>query len=400
MTDAYIPHGGYWSTPFARWQGTMAHLHSLEFAAHVAKDELARRKISTDEIDVGVLGITIPQKQSFWGLPWTTAMMGADHIPGPTISQACATSARCLQSASLEIDGGAAEAVLVLTADRTSNSPHVYYPAPAAPGGVGAHENVVLDNFSSDPYAKCGMIDTAENVAAKWQITTAEQHDVAIRRGEQYLDATNNDGAFHKRYMTLPFAVPDARFRKTVTTLETDEGIRPATHDGVKDLKPVKDGGTVTFAGQTHPADGSAGMIVTTRDRARDISHGSGVEIRIRGLGMARVDKAMMPYAPVPAAQRALDDADLSIDAIDAIKTHNPFAVNDVVFAREMGIDVMSMNNYGCSLIWGHPQGPTGLRCIIELIEELTMRGGGNGLFTGCAAGDTAMSVIVEVTEG
>jgi acetyl-CoA acetyltransferase family protein len=398
MTNAYIPHGAYWSTPFARWQGTLSHLHSLEFAAHVAKDEMARREISTDDINVGILGITVPQKQSFWGLPWTTAMMGADHIPGPTISQACATSARCLQTASLEIDGGAADSVLVLTADRTSNSPHVYYPAPHGPGGTGAHEDVVLDNFSSDPYARCGMIDTAENVAAKFQITTAEQHDVVVRRHEQYLDATADDGAFHKRFMTLPFAVPDARFRKTVATLQGDEGIRETTHDSVKGLKPVKDGGTVTFAGQTHPADGSAGMVVTGRDRAKEMSNGSGVEIRIRGLGMARVDKAFMPYAPVPAAQRALADAGLSIDAIDAIKTHNPFAVNDVVFAREMGIDVMTMNNYGCSLVWGHPQGPTGLRCIIELIEELMIRGGGNGLFTGCAAGDTAMSVIVEVT--
>ena len=400
MTEAYIPHGGYWSTPFARWQGTLAHLHSLEFAAHVAKRELERREISTDEIDVGILGITIPQKQTFWGLPWTTAMMGADHIPGPTISQACATSARCLQTASLEIDGGAAKAVLVLTADRTSNGAHVYYPAPAGPGGTGAHENPVLDNFSDDPYAGCGMIDTAENVARKWQITTEEQHDVVLRRHEQYGEATADDAAFHKRFMTLPLDVPDAGYRKTVATLDGDEGIHATTRESLDRLKPVLKDGTLTYAGQTFPADGNAGMIVTDRDRAKALSSGSGIEIRIAGLGMARAEKAFMPYAPVPAAERALADAGLSIDRIDAIKTHNPFVVNDVVFARETGADLMSMNNYGCSLIWGHPQGPTGLRCIIELIEELIMKGGGNGLFTGCAAGDTGMAVVVEVSGG
>mgnify|MGYP000565683525 CR=1 FL=1 len=79
------------------------------------------------------------------------------------------------------------------------------------------------------------------------------------------------------------------------------------------------------------------------------------------------------------------------------VKTHNPFAVNDLVFAHETGFDVMKMNNYGCSLIWGHPQGPTGLRTILEMIEELVMRGGGRGVFTGCAAGDTAMAVVLEV---
>jgi acetyl-CoA acetyltransferase len=74
------------------------------------------------------------------------------------------------------------------------------------------------------------------------------------------------------------------------------------------------------------------------------------------------------------------------------VKTHNPFAANDIAFARETGFPLERMNNYGCSLIWGHPQGPTGLRSIIELIEELALRGGGVGLFTGCAAGDSGMA--------
>jgi acetyl-CoA acetyltransferase len=82
-----------------------------------------------------------------------------------------------------------------------------------------------------------------------------------------------------------------------------------------------------------------------------------------------------------------------------AIKTHNPFAVNDIYFARQTGADLMAMNNYGSSLVWGHPQAPMGTRAIIELIEELTQRGGGYGLFTGCAAGDTAMAVVLEVCD-
>ena len=102
--------------------------------------------------------------------------------------------------------------------------------------------------------------------------------------------------------------------------------------------------------------------------------------------------------APIPASRRALAQAGVSIKDIKAIKSHNPFAVNDIIFAREMGIDVMAMNNYGCSLIWGHPQGPTGMRAVIELIEELILLGGGYGLFHGCAAGDTAMAVVIRVT--
>ena len=399
MTDAYIPYGAYWTTPFARWQGSLAHLHSLRFAAHVAKSELERRDIALDDIDYGVLGITVPQQRSFWGLPWVTAMMGADHIPGPTVSQACATGARSLQTASQEVAGGTAAVALVVAADRTSNNPHVYYPAPDSPGGTGEHENTVWDNFNDDPYARCSMIDTAENVARKWQIPTEEQHEVVLRRYEQYDEATADGEAFHARYMSLPLEVPDARYRKTTATLSGDEGIHRTTRDRLEKLKPIKQDGTVTSGGQTHPADGNAAMVVTSHDRARALSADSSVEIRIKGFGMARVEKAFMPYAPVPAAQRALDDADLTLDKIDAVKTHNPFAVNDIVFSRETGRDVMAMNNFGCSLVWGHPHAATGLRSVIELIEELAQRGGGTGLFTGCAAGDTAMAVVVEVGE-
>jgi len=80
------------------------------------------------------------------------------------------------------------------------------------------------------------------------------------------------------------------------------------------------------------------------------------------------------------------------------IKSHNPFAVNDIAFARAFGLDWKDMNNYGCSLIWGHPQGPTGLRAIIEMIEELVLQGGGYGLFQGCAAGDSALATIIKVS--
>ncbi len=79
--------------------------------------------------------------------------------------------------------------------------------------------------------------------------------------------------------------------------------------------------------------------------------------------------------------------------------THNPFAVNDLIFARETGYPLERMNAYGSSLIFGHPQAPTGLRSIAELIEELRLRGGGVGLFTGCAAGDTGAALVLRVQD-
>lgn len=394
---AEIPYGAYWSTPFSRWQGSLSHLNSVEFAAHVAKAELARRDIPPESFDYGILGMTVPQQHSFYGLPWLMGMIGAEHVGGPTLAQACATSTRCLVAASQEIEAGMAETVLVVTADRVSNGPQITYPNPKAPGGLGDHENWTLDNMARDPFAQVAMIQTAENVAGKYQVTTEQQHEIVLRRQEQYDDACADDGAFHKRFMTLPFEVPDRRYRKTAATLEGDEGIRRSSAEGLAALKPVMEGGSVTFGGQTHPADGNAGMVVTTPERARELSAEPDIAVKLLGFGLARAEKAFMPEAPVPAAKRALEAAGIGIGDIDAVKTHNPFAVNDVVFARETGFDAMEMNNYGCPLIWGHPQAPTGLRAIIEMIEELALRGGGTGLFTGCAAGDTAMAAVIQV---
>ncbi len=396
---AEIPYGCYWSTPFARWQGSFSTLNSIEFAAHVAKAELERRGLDGEIFDYGVLGTTIPQPHSFYGLPWLMGMIGAARVGGPTINQACASGTRALLAGAQEIAAGLSETALVVTCDRTSNGPHIYYPNPRAPGGTGGAENWVLDNFSCDPLGRHAMIDTAENVARKHAVDSAQQHELVLRRLAQYQDALSEDHAFQKRYMTLPFEVPSGNYKRAAGSLEGDEGVTTSTPEGLAKLRPVKEGGSVTFGAQTFPADGNSALIVATPERAAELSRDPGIAVRLRGFGSARTELAFMPEATIPAAGRALHQAGLGIAEMDAVKTHNPFAVNDIVFAKQTGCDLAAMNNYGCPLIWGHPQGPTALRAIIELIEELALRGGGRGLFAGCAAGDTSMAVVLEVGE-
>jgi len=394
-----VPYGGYWSTPFARWQGSLSTLHSLRFAAHVARSELAARKLDTQVFDYGVLGMTRPEKGSFYGLPWLMGLAGAGHVGGPTVSQACATGLRAMLAATQEIDVGLAQCALAITCDRTSNGPHLYYPNPDAPGGTGEAEDWIMQSMACDPLGGHSMTRTAENVAGKFHVSTAEQHELVLRREDQYRAALADDGAFQKRYMTLPFAVPDTRFGKIVGELSTDEGVRFSSAEGLARLKPVIDGGTVTFGGQTHPADGSAAMIIARPARARELSRRPEIRIELLGFGLARAALAFMPEAPIEATRRALEAADTRIGDVHAIKTHNPFAVNDIAFARATGVDAQVMNNYGCSLVYGHPNAPTGLRGAMELIEELVLRGGGTGLFAGCAAGDTAMAVVIRVSD-
>ncbi len=395
---AYIPYGGYWSTPFAKWQGSFANLHPFHFAAQVTRRALEERNISPKEFTSLYLGTTVPAKQSFYGAPWMAGMVGADGITGPLFSQACATSARVIGSAAFEVEAanGAETTLLCITADRTSNGPHLLYPNPLAPGGRGEAEDWVWDNFNLDPYARNSMLQTAENVARELDISTAEQHQAVLIRYAQYQQALEDGAAFHKRYMITPVEINPSG-RKVVGTLEYDEGIFPTTAEGLARLKPVLPDGTITFGGQTYPADGNAGMIVTSRDKAAELSRDPKIEIQLLAFAEGRAPKGYMPKANAPAVRRVLQLAGIALSDVKAIKTHNPFAVNDCFLSRELGIPLEGMNNYGSSLIWGHPQGPTGMRLIIELIEELVLLGGGYGLFTGCAAGDTAAAVVLEV---
>jgi acetyl-CoA acetyltransferase len=395
--NVFIPYGGYWSTPFVRWQGSFAHLHPILFAAEITRNALQARGLAAGQFDALFLGMTVPQKHAFYGAPWLAALIGAPELTGPLLAQACATSARVLASAALEVETGHQQAVLALTTDRTSNGPHIYYPNPLAPGGRGETEEWVWENFNYDPYAGNAMIQTAENVARESDISKEQQDDLMLLRCAQYQDALKDDASFHRRYMVKPVEVKDVAGRKVTAVVQDDEGVFPTTRDGLAKLKPVLEGGTVTFGGQTYPADGNAGMVVTTRERALEMSGGRGIPVQLISFGTARAKKGFMPQAPVPAAQRALQQAGLEISDLRAIKTHNPFAVNDIYFSEQMGVPVESMNRFGSSLVFGHPQAPTGMRLMIELVEELTLAGGGYGLFTGCAAGDTAMAWIVQV---
>ncbi|UCC79849.1 MAG: thiolase family protein [Candidatus Zixiibacteriota bacterium] len=394
FSKSYIPYGGYWSSPYAKWQGSFANMHALELAAGTAGKFFENRKISPDKFDNLYLGQTIPQLQCFYGGPWIAGMLGNGNITGPVINQACITGVVCVKLASQDIEDGIAGTSLIVAADRCSNGPHLYYPSQTGPGALGQTEDWVWDNFGRDPWAKGSMIQTAENVAKANNITREEQDDVAQRRFEQYQSALADNGAFHKKYM-IPVEVGKGKRAKLI---ETDEGVFPTTREGLSGLRPMLPEGTVTFGSQTHPADGNSGMIVTTKEKAAELSANSKIEIQFVGFGTARVKKGFMAEAVVPATKAALKDAGIEISDIKAVNTHNPFAVNDIYFSREMGFNVNNMNNFGSSIIWGHPQGPTALRALIELIEELAAKGGGYGLFGGCAAGDTAAGCVLKVT--
>ena len=394
LTKAYIPYKGYYCSPFSRWQGSMATENSIVLGANTAANWFKKKDWDPKMLDYLLVGITIGQHHIFYASPWAAAMMGATHIPGVTISQACTTSTTCIYNAALGVETGLYQTPFVLATDRCSNGPHTVWPNPLGPGGQVESENWLMDNFNLDPWGGTAMIQTAENVAKEVGITREECDALTLRRYEQYKMALENDREFQKRYM---FPVEVRLSKKKTLLIEEDEGIYETTEEGLKALKPVIPDGVHTFGSQTHPADGNCGIVVTTREKAKELSADPSVEIQVLSYGYARTKKSHMAMAVVPAVKMALEGAGISINDAKVIKTHNPFAVNDIYMCKELGINWEEINNYGCPLIFGHPQGPTAGRCIIEGIEEVVMKGGGYLVWGGCAAGDTAGAIVIKI---
>ena len=394
LSKAFIPYGGYYSTPFARWQGSLANVNAITLGAETTKRWMAGKDWDPKVLDYLILGITIGQPKVFYGGPWASALIGAAGIPGTVLSQACSTSTTGIAQAAMGVETGMYTTSYCLMVDRTSNGPHTIWPNPQGPGGQVISEDWVMDHFGLDPWAGGAMIQTAENVAKETGIQREKCDAVTLRRYEQYQDALADDSAFQKRYM---FPAEIQISKKKSITIANDEGVMPTTADGLAGLRPVLADGVHTFGSQTHPADGNCGLTVTTRQGAQALSTDPKVEIQVVSYGYARAKKGFMAMAVVPAAKMALEKAGLGIEQMKAVKTHNPFAANDIYMADQMNIDVMSFNSYVCSLIFGHPQAPTAGRSIIEGIEEVVMAGGGYLLFGGCAAGDTGAALVLKI---
>jgi acetyl-CoA acetyltransferase len=137
---------------------------------------------------------------------------------------------------------------------------------------------------------------------------------------------------------------------------------------------------------------------VTTQEKAKDLSSHPEVDIQFIAKAEVRTSPSLMPEAPALAVEKLLGRTGLKMDDIAVVKNHNPFAVNDVIFAKRLNYDWHKMNTTGCSLVWGHPQGPTLTRILIESLEEAVDRGGGYVMVFGCAAGDVGIAAILKVT--
>lgn len=366
--NAYIPFGGYFTSPFSRYGKTYKDYNAIELSSQSSKEWFDIKYINPKEIDYVIYGTSVHQHHGFWAGPWSAALMGCEHTTGHMINQACTTGLLALYNAATHVETGMCNQTYTLTADRTSNGPIVTWP------NYDKVENWIEDNFAYDPWGKTSMLETAELVAERINTSIKHMDEVTAHRYKQYNSVKN------KRYMQY------------VAGLDNDEGVKNITYERLSKLKPIQKYHSI--GNVTSPADGHCGILVSNKEIA--LTH-STVLVQIISYGYSRCEKSYMPLASIDATRMALQKANLDISNIDVINQHNAFVVNDIAFANAFDIDVFNMNNYGSPLVYGHPQSPVLSRLTIEAIEELVDIGGGYGLITGAAGGDTGAAMIIKV---
>jgi acetyl-CoA acetyltransferase len=390
LPDARIPYGTWGSSYFPAWQtSALAEVNIGQFAGESMNRILGLRKVPKSELDYLVIGSTIPWHWKFWNAPLVASCMG-HRIPGYHVEQACATGLQAALLAGAEVQSGAFDTVGVLTFDRTSDSPVGVFPERRAHERTQAIADV-WDNFGFDPATGNAMIAAAGITARKYKCDRAETDDVAFLRYEQYFDA--KDSGFLDRVL-VPLDVLNVQGRP-LGRIDDDLGVRRLTRAGLHAMRELDT--CVTGGGQTHASDGMSTLLVTSKDKAKELSPRPEIDIQFVAKTETRTHPSLMPEAPAFAVQKLLEVTGAKMADMAVVKNHNPFAVNDVVFSKLLDYDWSKMNNTGCPLVWGHPQGPTLTRVLIEALEEAVDLGGGHVLVFGCAAGDVGIAALFKV---
>jgi acetyl-CoA acetyltransferase len=391
LPRARIPYGTWGSSYFPAWQTSpLAEVNIGQFAGEAMARILGLRGVRKTALDYLVIGSTVPWHWKFWTAPLVSSCMG-HRLPGYHIEQACATGLQAILLAGAEVDNGAFDAVGVLTFDRTSDSPVGVFPERRAYERTQAISDV-WDNFGFDPATGNAMITAAGIAARKYRTDRREVDEVAFLRHQQYFEA--KESGFLDRVL-VPLDLLNVQGRP-LGRIDDDLGVRALTLDGLRAMRELDT--CVTGGTQTHASDGMSTLLVTSEGKAKELSPRPEIDISFVGKTDVRTQPSLMPEAPALAVRKLLDRTGLTMADMVVVKNHNPFAVNDVIFAKLLDFDWREMNNTGCPLVWGHPQGPTLTRVAIEAFEEAVDLGGGHVLIFGCAAGDVGIAAIFKVS--
>ena len=318
-----------------------------------------------------------------------------EHVPGVTVNRLCASGLEAAVQASRAIRLGEMDLCIAGGVESMTRAPWaVAKPTEGFAGGsLQTFDTALGWRFPNPKMAQRfpleNMGETAENVAAKYRIPRAKQDEFALRSHQRALGAQE---AGRYRAELLPVTVPG----KQAVVVERDEGPRADTSlEKLSKLKPAfRDGGTVTAGNSSSLNDGAAAILLASARKAAEL--GLKPIARVVAAASAGVDPREMGMGPVPATQKALKKAELSVGKLDLVELNEAFAAQSLAVIQELKLDPERVNVDGGAISMGHPLGMSGARILGHLAHALKARGGKYGLATLCVGVGQGVSVIVE----
>lgn len=380
-------------TGVGSFAGSLKGFEVTDLGGIAIKAAVERAGIKPEDVDEVVMGCVAQAAENAFMARVSAIKGGIPYEAGAlTVNRLCSSGLQAIVTAAMEIDGGFAEVAVAGGAESMSNIP--YYVRKARFGyrmGHGEFEDGLITALS-DPITRDHMGITAENVAAKYEITREEQDEYALESQRKATEA-KKAGKFKDEIIPVEVRVS----KKETRIFEEDEYIREnATLEGLAKLRPAfKADGTVTAGNASGINDCGAAVVLMTEERAKEM----GVKpiVRIVEAAVSGVDPAYMGIGPIPAVEKLLKKTGLAPNDVGLYELNEAFAAQSIACIRGLGLNPETVNVNGSGISMGHPIGATGCIITIKLMNEMARRNERYGIATLCIGGGQGLAVLFEL---
>jgi acetyl-CoA C-acetyltransferase len=379
-------------TAIGKYGGGLAAVPPCDLAATVVREAVSRAGVPPSDVGHVVFGNVIHTEVRDMYLSRVAAVNGGlpAETPAFTLNRLCGSGLQAIVSAAQAISLGDCDVAVAGGAESMSRG---QYWLPGMRWGQRMQDGVVVDAMVgalTDPFDACHMGVTAENVATEYDVSRADQDELAAESHRRAAAAV--DAGYFAEQIT-PVQVPG---RKGTLTVDTDEHIRRGVTTGdLAKLRPAfAENGTVTAGNASGINDAAAAVVLADRQFAEH--HGHAPLGRLVGYAHAGVEPRIMGMGPVPAVRKVLDRAGMKLDDIDLFEVNEAFAAQALAVIRELGLPADRTNPNGSGVSLGHPIGATGAILTVKALYELRRTGGRHALVTMCIGGGQGIAAIFE----
>jgi len=378
-------------TPVGSFNGALSSLPAHELGKVAIQAAVERAGIQASDVQEVIMGQVL-QAGAGQGPARQAAINAGVPVEAPawSLNQLCGSGLRAVALAAQQIQDGSAAIVVAGGQESMSQSPHAANIRNGQKMGDFAFVDTMIKDGLWDAFHGYHMGQTAENIAARWQITREDQDRFAVA-SQNRAEAAQKAGKFADEIVPVTI-----KGRKGDTVVDQDEYVRHGvTLESVAGLRPAftKDG-SVTAANASGINDGAAALVLMSAEEAK--KRGLKPLARIASWAHAGVEPEIMGTGPIPASRKALEKAGWSVGDLDLVESNEAFAAQSICVVRDLGLDPEKVNVNGGAIAIGHPIGASGARILTTLLHEMKRSGASKGLATLCVGGGMGVAMCVE----